>query len=251
MGWHTYEDVRKHSRLELGDKARLIMIELALCADDETRVSHPGTDRLMQMTRASRPTVFRLLKQICATAEVVQIQRGGGAGRAAEYQLADLAALYGEGLTLDETQEGLTQSDTQARGESVSPRRDAKGSQEGLTRVSPTRARVSALRVNGTPQPPKGGRQRDRDRFAEQLPAWILEHLPEYDAHNARVITAVKQALRYGTGNSPADVRRFLREHWPELPTRDELQATVHAIAALPENEAERAWERLETQVTA
>jgi hypothetical protein len=152
MGWICHEEVRKLSRLDLGDKARLIHLELALCADDETRLAHPGTQRLMETTRASRATVFRLLKRICQSAEVEQIQRGGGAGIAAEYRLADLDTLHGEGLAHDETQEGLIMGETHSHPESISPRRDPIGSQEGLKRVSPTRARVTALRNTHTPR---------------------------------------------------------------------------------------------------
>ncbi len=264
MGWLTYEDVRLHSRLDLGDKARLLLLEMALVASDETRIAHPGTARLMETSRASRATVFRTLKRICSTPEVEQIQRGGGSGNAAEYRIADLADLYGERLIQDETQKGLTQDATQTDTESVSPRRDAKGSHLGLTRVSPTRARVTALQVNDAPQPPKrGARQREIASFNEQLTEWVTQHLPELEANSDQTLRAVKQALG-AEQHTRDEVRSFIKQWWPQLLATqaqharedesssrscDTLRVRLRGLAALPEDVAEAEWRRLEAEV--
>lgn len=63
--------------------------------------------------------------------------------------------------------------------------------------------------------PPKGGRQRDRDRWEKDIAAYAALHFPGLDP--GQRFTAVRQAVTYGKATSLEDVVAFIRDQFPKL----------------------------------
>lgn len=87
-----------------------------------------------------------------------------------------------------------------------------------LTRAHPTRRHISSSTPTPSlspPRPPVGNRERDQQRFEDQLTVYVAEHLPGVDAVTGR--RAVKQAIEKGGATSDGEVFDWLRHHWPQL----------------------------------
>jgi hypothetical protein len=198
MSWELHELVVEHG-VALGEKRkvdRLVHLELALLAGED-RIAHPGYERLMKVTQSSRATVARTLRRLCDIGAIEQVQRGGGVGVAAEYRVV-VPASESVSPERDPLHQGERVSPTcdPSPSESVSPERDPSASQEGLKRVSPTRARVDAHELTKPPKAPQGGRRRDRSRYEQQAGEWAAAVAPGY--HPNAVIGYVNDALRRG-----------------------------------------------------
>lgn len=59
------------------------------------------------------------------------------------------------------------------------------------------------------PTPPKGGRQRDRDLFDQQMTAWAREHFPDLSVKTVTGLVAVAQSQRLVGDDLLAYVRRM------------------------------------------
>jgi hypothetical protein len=63
--------------------------------------------------------------------------------------------------------------------------------------------------------PPRGGRQRDREKWERAVTAYAGEHFPQLD--RGERIRAVRQAVIYGQAETLEQVISFIREHFPLL----------------------------------
>lgn len=80
---------------------------------------------------------------------------------------------------------------------------------------APTRQNENKNTENPPVVPPKGGRQRDRQRWENDIDAYAAEHFPQLP--RSERVRVVRQAFRYGHAETPQDVTAFIREHFPDL----------------------------------
>jgi hypothetical protein len=177
-------EVLEHSRS--AGTARVVMVVIADNANYETREAWPSIEEIARRANANTRTVQRclhgLIHELCEL-EVVQI--GGGrktprrgdlyAGRTTVYRLPQLKA---QRRHIAAVGNGDTGTDCRP---------------EGGISSTPLINREPSLNRQ-PPEPPRGGRRRDRQRFEEELAAWS-PHPAELDDQVAPAFERVRAVV--------------------------------------------------------
>lgn len=96
---------------------------------------------------------------------------------------------------------------------------DNSGTAAGLQEVSalsrPDPTRPDPTNSTMPPNPPSGGRKRDRDRYEQQLQGWVARHLPNHPAQAAAGLTV--HALQMGKAKTVEEIVAYVHQQRPVL----------------------------------
>lgn len=208
-------------RAGLPSGAKLLYVVIANSAD-HAGIAYPGRELLAARCCFSRRTVTTQMAYLEARNEIARFERRRQNGsRTSDWIVLAPNAKRAPMLDADASEYPPDVVAAATSGEESSPE-DVGGSQvkfvQGQVKQAsrPDPSVDPSVEPSGPPDPPKGGRQRDANRYLQQLTRWIAAELPEYDASSETTIKAVEQGL--GAGHrAPAAMRAFLQQWWPQL----------------------------------